>query len=690
MQKNKQAVLLLLLTLSFLLSTSCKRVNQTKITTANGDDTSEVVDSTPPTNPSISINSGSSLTSITVVTLTLSATDASQMYVSNTAGCVIGGSWEAYNTTKSWTLGQTNTVATVYVKYRDSSSNESSCASASITHDNTSPSGESISINSGAFVASSTSVTLTLAASDAAEMYVTNTLGCDSDGTWEAYNTSKAWTLGQSNALATVYVKFRDEALNESTCANDDITHDNIAPPGGTISINGGATYTTTTAVTLTLGATGASQMYITNTSGCGSDGSWENYNTIKAWTLGQTNVVATSYVKYRDEALNETSCYSAAIIHDNTPPIGGSIAINGGDASTSSTSVTVTLSATGASQMYVTNTSGCASGGALESYATSKEWTLGQTNGTATVYVKYVDDVGNETACLSDEITHVDSSPTIGTEISFTNIAVASVTINWGAASDDSTAASALQYKVVRAATSIAIDTIDEVDTISGSALLMNWTANITSTNALQLTSATTYYFAVLVKDEANNKSLYTPKERFIGKMLYVTTQAFDGNLGGIAGADAKCSANRPIGVNASSVVKAMIVDGINRRACTSNNCASGGVSEQIDWVLTGDTHYYNRIKGLVWDTNYNRIWPMGSNFYSVIDQDETSSVWTGFNFYIPWTVNTICGGWTSNSSEISGSYGDPGVNNDYAISDLSSNSHLCSTSYKLYCAEQ
>ena len=489
MQKNKQAVLLLLLTLSFLLSTSCKRVNQTKITTANGDDTSEVVDSTPPTNPSISINSGSSLTSITIVTLTLSATDASQMYVSNTAGCVIGGSWEAYNTTKSWTLGQTNTVATVYVKYRDSSSNESSCASASITHDNTSPSGESISINSGAFVASSTSVTLTLAASDAAEMYVTNTLGCDSDGTWEAYNTSKAWTLGQSNAPATVYVKFRDEALNESTCANDDITHDNIAPPGGTISINGGAIYTTTTAVTLTLGATGASQMYITNTSGCGSDGSWENYNTSKAWTLGQTNVVATSYVKYRDEALNETSCYSAAIIHDNTPPIGGSIAINGGDASTSSTSVTVTLSATGASQMYVTNTSGCASGGALESYATSKAWTLGQTNGTATVYVKYRDDAGNETACLSDAITHDNTAPTGG-----------SIAINSGDASTTSTSVT-----LTLSATGASQMYITNTSGCASGGALENYATSKAWTLAQTNATATVY---VKYRDDAGNES--------------------------------------------------------------------------------------------------------------------------------------------------------------------------------------
>jgi len=376
-------------------------------------------DDTAPQGGGISINGGAAATNSTTVTLTLSATGADKMYVTNDAGCATGGNWVDYAGTFSWELGQTNALATVYVKYRDSNLNETGCLSDTITHDNQAPSGASVSINSNATYTNTTSVTLTLAATGASQMCVTNTAecGCANSSDWETYNTTKAWTLGQTNATATVYVKYRDVALNESACINDTIIHDNQAPTGDSISINSNATYATSTSVTLTLGATGASQMCVTNTAGCSCANSsdWETYNTTKAWTLGQTNATATVYVKYRDAALNETACINDTIIHDNQAPTDGSVSINNGDASTTSTSVTLTLNATGASDMYITNTAGCAADGTLYSYATTQAWTLGQTNGTATVYVKFIDAAGNESACLSDTITHDNQAPTGG-----------------------------------------------------------------------------------------------------------------------------------------------------------------------------------------------------------------------------------------------------------------------------------
>ncbi|NBX91755.1 MAG: hypothetical protein EBQ85_00820, partial [Proteobacteria bacterium] len=79
--------------------------------------------------------------------------------------------------------------------------------------DVSSPNG-SISINAGAAYTNSSSVTLTLDGDDATQMYVTNTAGCESGGTWEAYSTTKSWTLGQTNATATVYVRFKDRSQN--------------------------------------------------------------------------------------------------------------------------------------------------------------------------------------------------------------------------------------------------------------------------------------------------------------------------------------------------------------------------------------------------------------------------------------------------------------------------------------------
>jgi len=105
-----------------------------------------------------------------------------------------------------------------------------------IFDDHSAPTSSSISINSGASSTNSTSVTLTLNSVDAVSMYVTNTAGCASGGNYEAYATSKSWTLGTTNGTATVYVKFKDRAGNESSCSNDSITHDSTAPTVSSVS----------------------------------------------------------------------------------------------------------------------------------------------------------------------------------------------------------------------------------------------------------------------------------------------------------------------------------------------------------------------------------------------------------------------------------------------------------------------
>lgn len=104
-----------------------------------------------------------------------------------------------------------------------------------------------------------------------------------------------------------------------------------LKPSVEAISINNDAATTTSTLVTLTLAASGKSQMYVTDTSGCGGGGNWEPYGTSKAWTLGQINGTATVYVKYRNSALIETKCYSDTIIHGNTAAR-GRVTISGCD----------------------------------------------------------------------------------------------------------------------------------------------------------------------------------------------------------------------------------------------------------------------------------------------------------------------------------------------------------------------
>ncbi|MFA5791914.1 MAG: peptidoglycan-binding domain-containing protein [Candidatus Paceibacterota bacterium] len=89
--------------------------------------------------------------------------------------------------------------------------------------DTTPPTGTSVSINAGAVTASSVSATLTLAATDATQMLISNDAGF-AGAVWESYAVSKAWTLVLGDGVKTVYAKFRDAALNMSVATSDTIT----------------------------------------------------------------------------------------------------------------------------------------------------------------------------------------------------------------------------------------------------------------------------------------------------------------------------------------------------------------------------------------------------------------------------------------------------------------------------------
>ncbi|MCK4799565.1 hypothetical protein KAS31_01150, partial [Candidatus Parcubacteria bacterium] len=96
----------------------------------------------------------------------------------------------------------------------------------------------------------------------------------------------------------------------------------------------------------------------------------------------------------------------------DTTPPTNTSVSIEDGAETTTLMSVTITLSATGASTMAISEDEDFA-GASWENYVTSKEFTLSEGNGEKTVYVKFKDSSGNIAAVISDTITLLISSET-------------------------------------------------------------------------------------------------------------------------------------------------------------------------------------------------------------------------------------------------------------------------------------
>ncbi|MQY70033.1 MAG: hypothetical protein GH145_04130, partial [Firmicutes bacterium] len=85
----------------------------------------------------ISINNDAAYTNSRTVTLTLSATNATQMQFSNDASS--WSDWEDYSTTKSWTLSSGDGKKKVYVKFKDGAGNVSEIYSDNIILDRTPP-----------------------------------------------------------------------------------------------------------------------------------------------------------------------------------------------------------------------------------------------------------------------------------------------------------------------------------------------------------------------------------------------------------------------------------------------------------------------------------------------------------------------------------------------------------------------
>lgn len=83
-------------------------------------------------NMSISINAGAVTTNKVSVNLTIGATNATRMAISNSSDFATG-MWEAYVTAKSWNLTTGDGTKTVYIKFQDSSGYHSAAISDSIT-----------------------------------------------------------------------------------------------------------------------------------------------------------------------------------------------------------------------------------------------------------------------------------------------------------------------------------------------------------------------------------------------------------------------------------------------------------------------------------------------------------------------------------------------------------------------------
>ncbi|MBM9576355.1 DUF1554 domain-containing protein [Leptospira sp. 201903070] len=176
----------------------------------------------------------------------------------------------------------------------------------------------------------------------------------------------------------------------------------------------------------------------------------------------------------------------------------------------------------------------------------------------------------------------------------------------------------------------------------------------------------------------------------------VFVTAATFNGNLGGINGADAKCAAdaNKP----ASGTYKAFITgnSGANgvRYACfndNATNCPDNPAPGTTNWVLQASKNYYRVDQAtLVFTTNANSLIAT----IPTVVQAAAASYWSGF---VPasatnWSLNDACGGATTSWTDANGvSNGSSGLANGTTVTNVKGSAFTsCNTAINLLCIEQ
>ncbi len=372
----------------------------------------QTLDTTAPVG-TVTINGGVIATTSPSLPLNFAATDTGGTGVANMRWREAGGTWgnwTQYSTGDNITVSSGDGVKTVEAQFDDAVGNQSAIVSDTVYLDTVAPTGASVSVNSGAAWTTSTTVTLTLAASDAtsgvSEMRFSNNNSTWTS--WTTYSTSSSFTLTASDGTRTVYAQFRDYAGNTTSSVSDTIGLDRSAPTSSSVSVAAGAAWTAGTSATLTLASSdatsGVSNMRFSND---GSTwGSWITYATSSSWTLTTGDGTKTVYAQFRDAAGNATSSVTDTIGLDGTVP-SGSVSIAGGAAWTTTTSVTLDLSASdataGVADMRFSNDG--TTWGSWVAYAATASWTLAAGDGTKTVYAQFRDAAGNVSANATDTI---------------------------------------------------------------------------------------------------------------------------------------------------------------------------------------------------------------------------------------------------------------------------------------------
>jgi len=281
-----------------------------------------------------------------------------------------------------------------------------------------------ITVNIGDSYTNSTTVTLALTADDdyssSFDMMPCNNIsfaGCS----WETFSSNISWTIETGDGIKTVYVKFRDEALNESETYSDTITLDTTAPT--TPSSLASTSHTTSTWSADTTVET--SWETATDVGGSGVDGYsyiWDTTSdttpdTTKDIEESTTTLTSTSlsdgsshylHIRAKDNADNWSEAVHLGPFKIDTTSPTGAVTINNNDNYTNSANVALSLVYTDAASgvtHYLISEDPNFIGSVWMAITSSIPYTLTGDDGAKNIYVKYRDAMENMSLIYNDTI---------------------------------------------------------------------------------------------------------------------------------------------------------------------------------------------------------------------------------------------------------------------------------------------
>jgi hypothetical protein len=175
--------------------------------------------------------------------------------------------------------------------------------------------------------------------------------------------------------------------------------------------------------------------------------------------------------------------------------------------------------------------------------------------------------------------------------------------------------------------------------------------------------------------------------------KKIFVTVNAYTGNLGGIAGADAICNADttRP---DYSKLYKALLADNSNRFPCLFGTvCANPTRLSSRDWSLQPFVTYVRPDNQPIMKTNAAGIYPFGvlSNPIGAGTQTTWTGLFIGSGYWEQLdSLDERCQNWTDGSAVQSSAWGATNATDATSMSQNYSNNSSCDQPKHLYCVEQ